>query len=280
VVLLDKKEKKNDKPVKIDTSNIKISKPETIEEENVEQTEPVAPAVKPKSDKEKGKDTQKQKEPPKPKKTEVQLLKEEIEKLKKESAEAKEKNLYIQAELDNTRKHYIKQQDVVKNKTKIDIISEFMPIIDSLEYAKQNSEKISETIEDSQIITFLKGFNNLYQNVMNIFTKLNVKPIEALNEKFDYKLHEAIMSQENSELDEDTVIQVVAPGYIMNGIVIRPAKVIVSKKPAVEPEVSDSAETVDTSQEIQPAECNETSSSAENETLTEEISDKASNSEE
>ena len=168
------------------------------------------------------------------------MLKEEIEKLKKESVKLKEKNLYVPGQLDNTRKYYMKQADMTKSKTKIDIISEFMPILDSLENAKLNSDKLISDDSDPQFQTFFKGFSNLYQNVMAIFTKLNVKPIEALNQKFDYKYHEAILSQEREDLEEDTIIQVVAPGYTMNGEVIRPAKVIVSKLPP-QPETTEEA---------------------------------------
>ena len=134
----------------------------------------------------------------------------------------------------------MKQADMTKSKTKIDIISEFMPILDSLENAKLNSDKLISDELYSQFQTFFKGFSNLYQNVMAIFTKLNVKPIEALNQKFDYKYHEAILSQEREDLEEDTIIQVVAPGYTMNGEVIRPAKVIVSKLPP-QPETTEEA---------------------------------------
>ena len=105
----------------------------------------------------------------------------------------------FEPELDNTRKYYMKQADMTKSKTKIDIISEFMPILDSLENAKLNSDKLISDDFDPQFQTFFKGFSNLYQNVMAIFTKLNVKPIEALNQKFDYKYHEAILSQETGK---------------------------------------------------------------------------------
>jgi molecular chaperone GrpE len=170
------------------------------------------------------------------KKTEADLLREKIlclekkiQDLEKGIEEEKSKYMYLQADMENTRKYYIKQQDVTKNKTKKDIITEFMPIIDSLEYANKSSEKI-QTNKDPLINTFVKGFNNLQQNIMAIFDNLKVKPIDALNKKFDYKYHEAVMSMVKDDLPEDQVIQVVQPGYTMNGDVIRPVKVIVSKK--------------------------------------------------
>lgn len=174
-------------------------------------------------------------------KTEVELIKEEIaglkEKSKKELAqkqaeieEGKKKFAFLQAEMENTRKHYQKQAEAAKIKSKIDVITSFTPLIDSFEMAMKTKEKLKESGQKDLLESFLKGFENLQQNLLSIFESYNVKQIDALNKPFDFKYHEAVLKMENDALPEDTVVQIAQKGYMMNNEVIRPAKVIISKK--------------------------------------------------
>ena len=63
-----------------------------------------------------------------------------------------------------------------------------------------------------------------------LLSENNIKEIEAIGEIFNPKLHEAVSITENNSLDEGTITKVVAKGYISFQDVIRPSKVIVSKK--------------------------------------------------
>ena len=66
---------------------------------------------------------------------------------------------------------------------------------------------------------------------MDVFlSENNIKPIEAIGEIFDPKLHEAVSTVEDNSLDEGTITKEVAKGYISFQEVLRPSKVIVSKK--------------------------------------------------
>ena len=210
-------------------------------------------------------------------KTEIDILKEEIvvlkEKLKKELEqkqaeidEGKKKFAFLQAEMENTRKHYQKQMDIAKNKSKIDVITSFAPLIDSFEMAIKTKEKLKESGQKDILDSFLKGFENLYHSLLSIFESYNVKQIDALNKPFDFKYHEAVLKMENDALPEDTVIQVAQKGYMMNNEVIRPAKVIISKKspppPKVEPEPKENPPKTDNKDPSQKSEDN--NSKAEN----------------
>ena len=64
----------------------------------------------------------------------------------------------------------------------------------------------------------------------NLLSENNVKPIEAVGEIFDPRLHEAVSTIEDNSLDDGTITQEVAKGYISFEDVLRPSKVIVSKK--------------------------------------------------
>tara|TARA_B110000014_G_scaffold79105_1_gene54311 strand:+ start:164 stop:739 length:576 start_codon:yes stop_codon:yes gene_type:complete len=75
-----------------------------------------------------------------------------------------------------------------------------------------------------------EGLDGIIKNMEILLTENNIKPIDAIGEIFDPKLHEAVSIIIDDSLDEDTITQEVAKGYISFLEVIRPAKVIVSKK--------------------------------------------------
>ena len=210
----------------MDQEKKEIKKQEIEEEDSKEQETETSEALK--LDKKNKKD-KKNKEKPK---TEIEILQERIKKLEKQVTEEKNKFAFLQADLENTRKHYIRQQETAKKRTKIDTITSFTPLIDSFEIAFKSKENIVKNDEDSncQMDIFIDGFEKLYENLQTIFNKFGVKPIEETNIPFDYKQHEVIMRIINDEFPEDTILQIVHKGYKMNGEVIRPAKVVVSKK--------------------------------------------------
>ena len=75
-----------------------------------------------------------------------------------------------------------------------------------------------------------KGLDGVIKNMETLLSENNVKAIQAIGEIFDPKLHEAVSIVEDDSLDEGTITQEVAKGYISFHEVIRPSKVIVSKK--------------------------------------------------
>ena len=75
-----------------------------------------------------------------------------------------------------------------------------------------------------------EGLDGVIKNMENILFENNIKPIDAIGEIFDPKLHEAVSIVEDNSLDEGTITQEVAKGYISFQEVIKPSKVIVSKK--------------------------------------------------
>ena len=215
-----------------------INKVLTQIEDEVPQVTPEETPAKPDSTEQPPSDNDKKDKPKKEKKkkerkkTEVEKLQDEVQKKDKEIKEHQTKFAFLQAELENMRKHYIKQQKMAENRTKMRVITSFTPIIDSFEMAFKNREALEKSVdsENCQVTNFIKGFEAINNNLKSIFANYKVTPIEGTNIPFDYNKHEVMMRTINDDLKEDTVIQVVQKGYKMNGEVIRPAKVIVSKK--------------------------------------------------
>ncbi len=200
------------------------------QETELKQETDIKQEIESKQNKAKKKNKKKKEKP----KTEIEKLQEKKKELEKQVSEEKTKYAFLQAELENTRKHYIKQQEMAKKRTKINTITSFTPLIDSFEMALKSKDKIIKNDDPNcQMGIFIDGFEKVYESLKTIFDNFGVKPIEEINIPSNYKEHEVILKIINDDVLEDTVLQIVHKGYKMNGEVIRPAKVVVSKKTPV-----------------------------------------------
>ena len=74
------------------------------------------------------------------------------------------------------------------------------------------------------------GIQAVIKNMENLLTENDIKPIDAVGEIFDPQIHEAVSTIENNSLDEGTITQEVSKGYFSGKAILKPSKVIVSKK--------------------------------------------------
>ena len=86
---------------------------------------------------------------------------------------------------------------------------------------KEHADESSKAIHDRVSLT-LKSFNDC-------FAKFSIEAVDPIGEPFDPQLHQAIATQESPDSEPNSVIEVVQKGYTLNGRVIRPAMVMVSK---------------------------------------------------
>ena len=74
------------------------------------------------------------------------------------------------------------------------------------------------------------GIHAVIKNMENLLSENNIKPIDAIGEIFDPQIHEAVSMIEDDTLDDGTITQEVSKGYISGKAILKPSKVIVSKK--------------------------------------------------
>jgi molecular chaperone GrpE len=74
------------------------------------------------------------------------------------------------------------------------------------------------------------GIQAVIKNMENLLAEHNIKPIDAVGEIFDPQIHEAVSMVEDNSLDDGTITQEVSKGYISGKAILKPSKVIVSKK--------------------------------------------------
>jgi molecular chaperone GrpE len=103
--------------------------------------------------------------------------------------------------------------------------AELVPVRDSLELAVQNAEKATD------VRSLKQGQEATLQLLAKALEKIGIVTINPVGEPFDPARHEAMMAQPSNTAEPNSVLQVVQPGYELNGRLLRPARVIVSKAP-------------------------------------------------
>ena len=146
-----------------------------------------------------------------------------IDDLQRENADLKDKYLRASAELDNFRKRTIKEKaELIKIASEKSII-EILPIVDDLERAEQETEKVT-SIEEA--LACLQGYVVISNKLQSTLTNLGLEKIVPVGETFDPELHEAIALGTGPQ---GKILECVQPGYSLGGKIIRFAKVIVGQ---------------------------------------------------
>jgi len=168
-----------------------------------------------------------QEKKPEEKKT-ITLSQEEYNQLKQEVEEAKqynEKILRLQADFDNSRKRLEREKQEFVRFANEGIIFGLLNVVDDLERTLQLAQEKHEDFS-----AFLKGVEMILAHLYDLLKKHGLSPIEAKSKAFDPELHEALLKIETDEFPENTVVEELQKGYLLNDRVIRTAKVKVSKR--------------------------------------------------
>jgi molecular chaperone GrpE len=155
----------------------------------------------------------------------------DVERLQQALAEAEERarnnwEQYLRsvAELDNVRKRAQRDIESANRYGLEKFAAELLPVKDSLEAAVQTPAAEPKALREGQQATL--------QLLSRALEKLGVKLIDPQGEPFDPARHEAMMMQESPTAEPNSVLQVIQPGYELNGRLLRPARVIVARGPA------------------------------------------------
>lgn len=172
----------------------------------------------------------------KEKRDEIKELRERLEDLQEEKEKLFGKLQRVSADYSNFQKRVPKQIADSLAYEKEAIIKTLLPALDNFEHTLQNARNAENTE------AIIKGIEIVYGQLLDSLRSQGVEQINALDTKFDPSMHEAIMQKPDDEKDEGTVLEEFQKGYKLNGRVIRPNKVVVSKQPAKEGSEDDSQE--------------------------------------
>jgi molecular chaperone GrpE len=142
---------------------------------------------------------------------------------KKEFDETFDKLLRVSAEFDNYRKRMSREMEDLRKYANQSLLKEMLSGVDHIELALHSAEKAAAPDEG-----LVNGLNLTLKELLRIFERFNVKPIEAIGQPFNPEYHEAIMREESTVHPVNTVVREMQKGYLINGRLLRPALVAVA----------------------------------------------------
>jgi molecular chaperone GrpE len=148
----------------------------------------------------------------------------EMELVRTELNEARDKMLRAQAELENYRKRARRELDDERKYAEINLLRDLLPVVDNIGRATEAAGK------NADAASLLEGIRMVQQQLKQLLERHHCQAIAAEGQHFDPAHHEAVMQQANKNHEPNTVIAVVQTGYQLYDRVIRPAQVVVSKK--------------------------------------------------
>ena len=148
---------------------------------------------------------------------EIPALSKELEAVRRERDEYLDNMRRMKAELENSRARMEREHARSVELASERLVKELLPILDNLERALGADGDIREGVEATR------------EQLVGILTQEGLSPISSEGQDFDPAVHEALMTKPSDQHEEDTVIQTLERGYVLNGKAIRPAKVVVSK---------------------------------------------------
>lgn len=148
----------------------------------------------------------------------------EIEELKAQVEEQKDRYLRLSAEFDNYRKRTLKERSDMLKTVNGDTLSGMLPVLDDLERAMQSMEKATD------VAAVHEGVVLIYNKLQEFLKNKGIVEIDAMNQVFDTDLHEAITKIPAPTEDlKGKVVDVIQKGYKIDTKVIRYAKVVVGE---------------------------------------------------
>lgn len=148
---------------------------------------------------------------------ELAALADELETARRERDEYLDSMRRMKAEMDNSRKRQERERARTVQLASERLVGELLPVLDNLERALEVEGDIREGIRATR------------EQLLAVLEREGLVPVSSDGESFDPTFHEAVMGQPSDEHEEDTVIQTLERGYVLNGKPIRPAKVIVAR---------------------------------------------------
>jgi molecular chaperone GrpE len=156
----------------------------------------------------------------------------ELERLTKQKQESERKAAdyfgrlqRLQADMENLQKLTQKQTETASRQASEKILGKLLPILDALQQA-ENIAKTNNSLPPDEIAL---GLKMLHEQLMEVLSSEGLEEIASVGKALDPALHEVVSYVETDDVPENRVLEEIRKGYLLNGKVVRPSLVIVSK---------------------------------------------------
>ncbi len=142
--------------------------------------------------------------------------------LDEECASLRDQLLRSRAEFENYRKRTAREVERIRKTAAESLIHELLAVMDNLELALRNAEDETDPI--------VQGVRLVHRQMMETLARNGLEPIESLGQRFDPNIHEAVAQAPSDDVEPDHVIEEFQRGYRLGGQILRPSKVLVSRR--------------------------------------------------
>jgi molecular chaperone GrpE len=148
---------------------------------------------------------------------------------KAEAASNYDKFMRAAADLENFRRRTIREKDDLRTTATGRVLEDIFPVLDTLALALSAAKQPKADLK-----SLVGGVDMVFTQLKNALANHGLKEINPAGQPFDPHQHESISHQPSEDVKEEHVLNVVRPGYSLNGRLLRPASVVVSSGPAKE----------------------------------------------
>ncbi|MGI6545228.1 MAG: nucleotide exchange factor GrpE [Fastidiosipilaceae bacterium] len=149
---------------------------------------------------------------------EPETVESETEQLRMELCQLSDKHMRLMAEYDNFRRRTRQEKEALYADSVIDVVTDWLPVIDNLERALAAAGQVEE---NDVIAQFRQGVEMVLKQACDTLNKEGVKKIEALGQTFDPNLHSAVLHIDDEAYGEQEIVEELETGYIRGDRVIR-----------------------------------------------------------
>lgn len=163
------------------------------------------------------------------------LSPEQIEELKTRAAKADEnwdRLLRTTADFDNFKKRAAREKLESAQYASFALLQKLLPVLDNFEMALAAAQTAATGPEGDQLGSLKSGVQMIQQQLKSALAEAGLEEIDAAGKPFDPNFHEAISQQESADIPEGNVLQQLRKGYKLRDRLLRPATVVVARKPA------------------------------------------------
>jgi molecular chaperone GrpE len=152
----------------------------------------------------------------------------EIERLRTELADLKDKYIRNLADTQNARRRAEQEMVRTRETARADAFRALLGVLDTFDHALQQDKANAPDSKES-----IEGLQLIYEQILEILAHEGLKPIKAVGEPFNPRFHEACDIVECSDCDNNVIVGEIQKGYSLNSFVLRPSKVRINKRESV-----------------------------------------------
>jgi len=164
--------------------------------------------------------------PPEEMPTDIEELQSQLAQKTQETQEYYDRLLRLAAELENLKKRQEREMADLRQFANENLLKELLPVLDNLERALEHGRQ-AEAPE-----ALMEGLELVNQDFLKVLSRFGATPLDSLGERFDPAYHHAVMEEEATEVEDQTVLKELQKGYLLQNRLLRPAMVVVSRNTA------------------------------------------------